>query len=103
MTASSNLESLPDQALIAELERRGHVLSVWTPEDFAGPIREDNDLQDRDESFIEGAAAQLGFRIQEGLRDILGQRGNDYLTDRWSELRSEVVAVVDHVPGGPSA
>lgn len=103
MTTSPNLEDLSDQALVAELERRGHAVSLWTAEDFAGPIREDGDLQGRDEDFVESAAAQLRFRAQDGLTDILGQRGNDYLSDRWSELRNEVIAVVDFVPGGPSA
>lgn len=94
----AGLKDFSDQDLINELQKRGLVPVVWNHEDAAGPILDDEAAEDLDEAQVEKAARLLLARAEEGLNDILGERGNNYLADRWSELSDEILAEVRAAP-----
>ncbi len=99
MSANPTLSEASVDELLDELRRRPHVVpSVWTLADAAGPVDEDEELDHLSDEQRDAAAAKLLERSGRRLEDALGQRGNEYLADRWSELRDEILAEVAAAP-----
>jgi hypothetical protein len=98
------LEGVESYELINLLRRRGLVPCVFGPDDAEADIENDADACDfSDEEkavLMNGLLARSAHRLE----DVLSQKGNDYLSDRWQEFRvdliAEVVSARSPSPGG---
>lgn len=94
MAHTTPLADVPTQDLIDELMRRpGIVASIWTTEDVT-PFLNDDDAEDRadltDEQIEQIATAFLD-NVNKDLQEVLASRGNDFLSDRWTLDREELI------------
>lgn len=94
----TQLKDATEQELLAEMERRGIVASTWNKEDAKHPIRDDADAEDLSDEQLEKASELFLERAAEALRDIVGGRGNDFLTDKWNLEKEEILAEVRGAP-----
>lgn len=94
--SAMNLENVSDEDLVAELMRRKTIISsIWNIEvDFRPLIEEDADCDDLSDDQIGEAAKILFEECSGGLEDVLGQRGNSYTSDRWYDLKEDILAKV---------
>lgn len=99
MADDVNLASATDGQLIEELLRRqGLAASIWTVEDALSAMRGDEDLEGKDDEELKPVALAFLAKVSSGLRDVLGERGNDYLSDRWFDLRERIMAETGGAP-----
>lgn len=94
----SKFEGITDDELLTEIRSRGMVPSVWNVEDVDSLIEEDDAAADLTPEQAKQAAQLFLDRVGSGLEDILGERGNSYLTDRWDEIGAEVISAVTSAP-----
>lgn len=95
MAGEVTLSGATDEQLIGEiLRRQGLAASIWNVEDALGAIRGDEDLEGKTDEELRPLALAFLMRIASGLQDVLGERGNDYLSDRWFDLRDKIAAEV---------
>ncbi len=102
--AAQTLERLSDQQLLGELAARGLVVSSWSTEDMS--------FMDDDESTLElddGQLERLKTAVLEGcgrgLQEVLGDRGNNFLSEWWEQNKAEMISaaqapVTDQVERG---
>lgn len=91
------LKDIPTDDLIAELRRRpGIVPSIWNTEDVSSLIEDEPACAALTEE--QGDALAVAFLESNGrfLENVLAERGNDFLADRWDiekeRLISEILA-----------
>lgn len=87
-----DLSNVSTDALLDELLKRpGMVSSIWSVEDVREIVAEDEECEILDDAQLEAVCTQFLSRAARGLSDVLGQRGNDYLSDHWASNRSEIL------------
>lgn len=96
----SVLSQMSLASLVEEILRRPEVVaSIWSGEDAVSVVSEDDTLPEMAEEQLQEIAAAFVVKAGEGLRDALGQRGNDYLADIWPLHRDEIL---EEVLGAPT-
>jgi hypothetical protein len=91
--AAEALKQATVAELMAELERRGGVCcSNWTVEDARPVVEHDEECGGLSEAEVDEIAARFLAVASGGLRDILAERGNGYLADRWELERKRLLA-----------
>lgn len=99
---ATTLTNASNEELLAELRSRpGLYLSVWTTEDALQAVADDGDeaVEDLDEGVKADLAEALLADAGNAMDDVLGQRGNDCLSDRWRANKDAIMArVATEVP-----
>lgn len=93
-----DLKDVPESDLVAELTRRGIVPVIWNVEDARTSMANGEGAELLSDDEFDRAGRTLLERASEGLRDVLGQRGNEYLDERWAALAPEIIAEVRGAP-----
>ena len=94
----ADLNDATDAEILDEIRARGIVASIWSKADTTSPIEDDEDAADLSDEQLDRAAQLFLEGAEGGLTDILGQRGNDYLSDKWAELKDEILSAVRGAP-----
>jgi len=88
----SPLAGIPTEDLVAEIMHRADVIpSIWNLDDAKQLIVDDADCGDLTDAQAEEAARMFTSGVRDGMEDILGQRGNDYLSDRWQMDKAAIL------------
>ena len=89
------LSAFSDGDLLSELRSRGFVLSAWSAEDGEGPVEEE--FPDATDERKKALATALVSLAGKGMEDILGQRGNEHLSDYMAMNTEEVSDAADEI------
>jgi len=81
---------LSDQQLMDELSRRGYVLSAWCVGDLAF-LDEDDDTEHLSDDQLHALKQDALAEAGRGLAEVLGGRGNEYLSDWWEQNKAEIL------------
>lgn len=99
--ADISLEDLDTEAMISELRRRGLVLSIWSKEDIASVIAEDDDCDEMSEDEVDRAAELAIAEMARDLENRLSEQGNEIISDRWNfDVRDAVMGAVRNATPG---
>jgi hypothetical protein len=87
LTGATDLSSLDDHVLVAELQRRGNLVHCWSAHDFEPVLEEDEDVLELELTDEEREIAQKqAFEQACGdLDSIVISRGNEHLSDWWEQ------------------
>lgn len=90
------LSNATDEQLIEEMMRRRETLvaSIWTSEDTRPIIEEDDECAHLTDDQKNDVAQEFLAYARRELQDALGNRGNDFLSDRWAIDSEEIIAKV---------
>lgn len=80
--------------LLQALRESDPAVCAWSIEDVLSLVENDPATQGFSDEQIQALAQSFGERASAGLEDILAKRGNDYLGDRWDNLRASILAEV---------
>ena len=87
-----DLSTVSTDALLDELLKRpGLVSSIWNVEDVREIVAGGEECEILDDAQVEAVCAEFLGHAARGLTDVLGQRGNDFLSDYWASNRSEIL------------
>ncbi|WP_186214511.1 hypothetical protein [Burkholderia gladioli] len=105
VSGTPDLSNLEAEVLLAELRRRGLVVSAWGIDDATGTLENDAATESLTESQFAQLEEKLFEKAADTLEDILANRGNDHINDIWSIHGQKLIAVVleqDAAPHAPS-
>ena len=91
---ATDLSGVDTLTLTNELERRRVISSVWTIEDVRSAIEDDEAVQDLDNEQFEAVINEMFDDMSSGLQDILGERGNAYISEIWDFRGESILARV---------
>lgn len=92
MLRVSMMQQLPASTLTQALRHQGHAVSLWTGFDAAAVINADVDTSDLSEDDVERLAHALMEQAASRLQDDVTCRGNESLSQLWSECKSQLIA-----------
>lgn len=85
------LNATPEQ-LIEALRAHGYVVSAWNKEDVFTLVDEDPAFEHLSMADTEEASRCALDEMEDGLKEVLGQRGNDYTAERWeNDVRDTIL------------
>jgi hypothetical protein len=84
------LNATPEQ-LIEALRANGYVVSAWYMEDLFPKVDEDPAFEHLSMADTEEAARSALDELETGLVEVLAQRGNDYIDERWENDVKETI------------
>lgn len=85
------LAGLDDQALINELQRRGGLVTVWSPDDFEFIGNEDSAADALTDEELAQVQQKAFVACSRALEDVTVARGNEFLQDWWDRNRDSVL------------
>jgi len=93
LTGATDLSSLDDHVLVAELQRRGNLVHCWSAHDFEPVLEEDEDVLELELTDEEREIAQKqAFEQACGdLDSIVISRGNEHLSDWWEQNKESIL------------
>lgn len=95
MSDAAILKDVPTDELIAELRRRpGIVPSIWSTEDVTSLIEDEPDCAHLTEQQAEKLAIVFLETSGRALEDVLAERGNGFLADRWDDHKEHLLSEI---------
>lgn len=90
------LAGFTDEQLINELRRRRLVVSTWSPEDLSF-LDDEEGLEHLSAEELDAFKPAIFDRVSDGLYDILTNRGNTHLEDKW-RIESDAIMAELKIP-----
>lgn len=100
--AAPDLSGLGVYALTRELERRGLLVQLWSPDDFEFIGNEDEEAADLSGEVLDQIQQQAFEECRRSLEEITTQRGNEHLGDWWAMNKKPILERIKVKDDSPS-
>lgn len=95
------LDGFTNMQLLDELRHRGMVISAWDPADIDF-IAEDEELEAFSDEQIKAMQPEIFGMLTPGLEDVLSERGNSFLSDKWTLESAGIVQLLQSAQLAPT-
>lgn len=97
-----DLSGLGVDALTRELERRGLLVQLWSPDDFEFIGNEDEEAADLSGEVLDQIQQQAFEQCRRSLDEITTKRGNEHLGDWWAKNKKPILERIKVKDDSPS-